>query len=42
MRRPAWTYYTSYYLPKKFCTVYRDDALGIQLQVEVKRKCDLL
>ena len=37
MRRPVWTYYTSVYLPKKLCTVYRDDALGVQLQVEVKR-----
>ena len=41
MRRPAWTYYTSVYLPKKLCTVYRDDALGVQLQVEVKREWTL-
>ena len=37
MRRPMWTYCTSVYLPKKHCTVYRDETLGVQLQVEVKR-----
>ena len=37
MAKPMWTYCTSVYLPKKHCTVYRDDTLGVQLQVEVKR-----
>ncbi len=37
MRKPAWSYCSSVYLPKKHCAIYRDDGLGIQMQVEVKR-----
>ena len=42
MPRPVWTYCTSVYLPKKHCTVYRDETLGVQLQVEVKREWTLI
>jgi len=37
MRKPAWSYCSSIYLPKKHCVIYRDDNLGVQMQVEVKR-----
>ena len=37
IRKPAWSYCSSVYLPKKHCVIYRDDSLGVQLQVEVKR-----
>jgi hypothetical protein len=41
MRKPSWTYCTSVYLPKKHCTVFRDESLGVQLQVEVRREWTL-
>ncbi len=37
MRRPAWSYCSSVYLPKKHCAIYRDDDLGVQMQVEIRR-----
>jgi hypothetical protein len=37
VRKPAWSYCSSVYLPRKHCAVYRDDQLGVQMQVEVKR-----
>jgi len=38
MRSPSWKYGSSIYLPKKHCTLYRDDDLGAQLQVMLKRE----
>jgi hypothetical protein len=37
VQKPAWSYCSSVYLPKKHCAIYRDDNLGVQMQVEVKR-----
>ncbi len=36
-KSPSWRYSSSMYLPRKHCTVYRDDDLGAQLQVMVGR-----
>jgi hypothetical protein len=33
MKKPKWTYCASIYLPKKHCLLYRDEGLGVQLQV---------
>ena len=33
MKKPKWTYCASLYLPKKHCLLYRDEGLGVQLQV---------
>jgi hypothetical protein len=38
MRQPNWTYQASMYLPKEHCMVYRDDTLGVQLQVMTRRR----
>ncbi len=37
VKSPSWRYSASMYLPRKHCTVYRDDDLGAQLQVMVGR-----
>jgi hypothetical protein len=37
LKSPSWRYSASMYLPRKHCTVYRDDDLGAQLQVMVGR-----
>lgn len=38
MKTPDWTYAASMYLPKKHALVYRDDSLGIQLQIMTKTR----
>ncbi len=38
MLQPNWRFCSSVYLPDRHCTIFRDDELGIQRQVEVKRK----
>jgi hypothetical protein len=37
MTSPSWKYCSSIYLPKEHCTLYRDEALGVQLQIMMKR-----
>ena len=37
MRRPTWTYSSRVYQAKTLWTIYRDDSLGVQLQVVTKR-----
>ena len=37
MRKPAWDYCASIYLPKRHCAILRDDQLGVQMQLEIKR-----
>jgi hypothetical protein len=37
MRKPSWTYNSRVYTQKALWTIYRDDALGVQLQVVTKR-----
>jgi hypothetical protein len=37
MKSPSWRYSSSIYLPRKHCTVFRDDDLGVQLQVMAGR-----
>ena len=36
MRRPSWDYCSHYYVHNKRCAIYRDDGLGVQMQVVVK------
>jgi hypothetical protein len=38
MNRPNWAYQASIYLPRAHCMVYRDDALGIQLQILTRHR----
>jgi len=38
VKSPSWRYSSSIYLPRKHCTVYRDDDFGAQLQVMVVKK----
>jgi hypothetical protein len=38
MKTPDWTYAASMYLPKKHALIYRDDSLGIQLQIMTKTR----
>jgi len=42
MKSPSWEYCSSIYFPRKHCTIYRDDDLGVQLQVIVKRHWGVL
>jgi len=35
---PNWNYEASIYLPDKHCLVYRDEDLGVQLQIMTKRR----
>ena len=39
---PRWKYRASIYTKRDHCTLYRDDALGVQMQVMVKREWLLL
>lgn len=34
--KPSWKYCSNHYLPDGQCTVYRDDRLGVQLQVKTQ------
>ena len=38
MITPDWTFAASLYLPKHHCMLYRDDRLGVQLQVMTKTR----
>lgn len=38
MRKPEWKFYSSTYMPRRHYLIYRDDTLGIQMQVVTKRK----
>lgn len=38
MLKPEWKFYSSTYMPRKHYLIYRDDALGVQMQVVTKRK----
>lgn len=38
MITPDWTFAASLYLPKHHCMLYRDDRLGLQLQVMTKTR----
>lgn len=37
MLKPKWEYVSSKYLPKSHVTIYRDDALKIQMQIVTRR-----
>jgi hypothetical protein len=36
MQRPHWDYCSHYYVRNKRCAIYRDDGLGVQMQIIVK------
>jgi len=38
MGKPEWKFFSSTYMPRKHYLIYRDDTLGIQMQVVTKRK----
>ncbi len=38
MVRPEWSFVRSIYLTKKHCLIYRDEELGVQLQVETSSR----
>jgi len=38
MATPFWTFGASIYLPKHHCLIYRDESLGVQLQVMTKTR----
>jgi len=36
MQRPLWDYCSHFYVRNKRCAIYRDDGLGVQMQIVVK------